>query len=163
SWQSTIIRRAVAKSIIATPSGDIAGPARLCGIVAEKARFLRRRRHSTGAARIRPRRRRDLVVPLPIPSVIAMAAAGGSPHTPQAGHVAEWLRSGLQNRLRRFNSGRGLHPLPVSFTGVSGSQPLEQFSYRTTGSIRHFVLCNNVLLLCGKSCFCNCYTRIYVG
>jgi hypothetical protein len=23
--------------------------------------------------------------------------------------VAEWLRSGLQNRLRRFNSGRGLH------------------------------------------------------
>ena len=25
------------------------------------------------------------------------------------GHVAEWLRSGLQNRLRRFNSGRGLH------------------------------------------------------
>jgi hypothetical protein len=25
------------------------------------------------------------------------------------GHVAEWLRSGLQNRLPRFNSGRGLH------------------------------------------------------
>jgi hypothetical protein len=24
--------------------------------------------------------------------------------------VAEWLRSGLQNRLLRFNSGRGLHP-----------------------------------------------------
>ena len=24
------------------------------------------------------------------------------------GHVAEWLRSGLQNRLPRFNSGRGL-------------------------------------------------------
>jgi hypothetical protein len=25
------------------------------------------------------------------------------------GHVAEWLRNGLQNRVRRFNSGRGLH------------------------------------------------------
>jgi hypothetical protein len=27
------------------------------------------------------------------------------------GHVAEWLRSGLQNRLPRFNSGRGLHKI----------------------------------------------------
>ena len=27
------------------------------------------------------------------------------------GHVAEWLRSGLQNRLPRFNSGRGLQHL----------------------------------------------------
>jgi hypothetical protein len=27
----------------------------------------------------------------------------------QWGHVAEWLRSGLQNRLHQFNSGRGLH------------------------------------------------------
>jgi hypothetical protein len=27
------------------------------------------------------------------------------------GHVAEWLRTGLQNRLRRFNSGRGLHSI----------------------------------------------------
>ena len=25
------------------------------------------------------------------------------------GHVAEWLRNGLQNRVHRFNSGRGLH------------------------------------------------------
>jgi hypothetical protein len=25
------------------------------------------------------------------------------------GDVAEWLRSGLQNRLHRFNSGRRLH------------------------------------------------------
>ena len=30
-------------------------------------------------------------------------------HPPQWGHVAEWLRSGLQNRLHQFNSGRGLH------------------------------------------------------
>jgi hypothetical protein len=28
---------------------------------------------------------------------------------PPRGHVAEWLRSGLQNRLHQFNSGRGLH------------------------------------------------------
>ena len=27
------------------------------------------------------------------------------------GHVAEWLRSGLQNRLHQFNSGRGLHQI----------------------------------------------------
>ena len=27
----------------------------------------------------------------------------------QDGHVAEWLRNGLQNRVPRFNSGRGLH------------------------------------------------------
>src|SRR5215211_6157409 len=27
------------------------------------------------------------------------------------GHVAEWLRNGLQNRVRRFNSGRGLHSI----------------------------------------------------
>ncbi len=27
------------------------------------------------------------------------------------GHVADWLRSGLQNRLPRFNSGRGLHKI----------------------------------------------------
>jgi hypothetical protein len=26
------------------------------------------------------------------------------------GHVAEWLRNGLQNRVHQFNSGRGLHP-----------------------------------------------------
>ena len=29
-------------------------------------------------------------------------------HRAPDGHVAEWLRSGLQNRLPRFNSGRGL-------------------------------------------------------
>jgi hypothetical protein len=28
---------------------------------------------------------------------------------PPDGHVAEWLRRGLQNLLPRFNSGRGLH------------------------------------------------------
>jgi hypothetical protein len=30
-------------------------------------------------------------------------------HFKQWGHVAEWLRNGLQNRVHQFNSGRGLH------------------------------------------------------
>jgi hypothetical protein len=29
-------------------------------------------------------------------------------HFKQWGHVAEWLRNGLQNRVHQFNSGRGL-------------------------------------------------------
>ena len=29
------------------------------------------------------------------------------------GHVAEWLRNGLQNRVHRFNSGRGLHSIKI--------------------------------------------------
>ncbi len=29
------------------------------------------------------------------------------------GHVAEWLRNGLQNRVHRFNSGRGLQHFPA--------------------------------------------------
>jgi hypothetical protein len=36
------------------------------------------------------------------------------------GHVAEWLRSGLQNRLPRFNSGRGLHQLHQQTSIVCG-------------------------------------------
>ena len=35
---------------------------------------------------------------------------------PSWGHVAEWLRNGLQNRVHQFNSGRGLHSnLLISF------------------------------------------------
>src|SRR6185437_123316 len=37
----------------------------------------------------------------------------------QWGHVAEWLRNGLQNRVLRFNSGRGLHLQSVDFIGTS--------------------------------------------
>src|SRR5436190_7181948 len=29
------------------------------------------------------------------------------------GHVAEWLRNGLQNRVHQFNSGRGLHVFQI--------------------------------------------------
>jgi NADPH:quinone reductase-like Zn-dependent oxidoreductase len=48
------------------------------------------------------------------------------------GHVAEWLRSGLQNRLRRFNSGRGLHSKgfpsdPVRDTLVLGSESMRAY------------------------------------
>ena len=31
--------------------------------------------------------------------------------SPPWGHVAEWLRNGLQNRVHQFNSGRGLHEI----------------------------------------------------
>lgn len=34
---------------------------------------------------------------------------GSGPSRSAQGHVAEWLRNGLQNRVLRFNSGRGLH------------------------------------------------------
>src|SRR5215813_2227539 len=34
------------------------------------------------------------------------------------GHVAEWLRNGLQNRVPRFNSGRGLQYLAEFTTGI---------------------------------------------
>ena len=34
----------------------------------------------------------------------------GAPAIAPHGHVAEWLRNGLQNRVPRFNSGRGLQP-----------------------------------------------------
>jgi hypothetical protein len=39
--------------------------------------------------------------------------------SPQWGHVAEWLRNGLQNRVHQFNSGRGLHPNPILIRGRS--------------------------------------------
>jgi hypothetical protein len=32
------------------------------------------------------------------------------------GHVAEWLRNGLQNRVHQFNSGRGLHSILSNFS-----------------------------------------------
>jgi hypothetical protein len=41
------------------------------------------------------------------------------------GHVAEWLRSGLQIRARRFDSGRGLHPpSPAEAAGYGGQARL---------------------------------------
>ena len=42
------------------------------------------------------------------------------------GHVAEWLRNGLQNRVHQFNSGRGLHPQPFDLTNYF-NEPLTGF------------------------------------
>ena len=39
---------------------------------------------------------------------------------PVIGHVAEWLRSGLQIRVPRFNSGRGLQPLLLALCKAGG-------------------------------------------
>ena len=36
--------------------------------------------------------------------------------SPPWGHVAEWLRNGLQNRVHQFNSGRGLQLYLVDIT-----------------------------------------------
>ena len=54
----------------------------------------------------------SVVAPLSEPEHSFIDASVGLTAAPAAGnaygHVAEWLRSGLQNRLPRFNSGRGL-------------------------------------------------------
>jgi hypothetical protein len=52
---------------------------------------------------------RNAALPLPGASYISALSAEPWLCRIPPGHVAEWLRSGLQNRLRRFNSGRGLH------------------------------------------------------
>jgi hypothetical protein len=66
--------------------------------------------------------------PLParIRSCIAGAAGRMSPRSIHIwgfgrpwGHVAEWLRNGLQNRVPRFNSGRGLQNLSSRTKGKS--------------------------------------------
>ena len=33
--------------------------------------------------------------------------------SPRWGHVAEWLRNGLQNRVHQFDSGRGLQSFQI--------------------------------------------------
>jgi hypothetical protein len=46
------------------------------------------------------------------------------------GHVAEWLRNGLQNRVHQFNSGRGLqlNPFETSSEFNSRSVPEKRFA-----------------------------------
>jgi hypothetical protein len=44
------------------------------------------------------------------------------------GHVAEWLRSGLQNRLPRFNSGRGLQAIGLQRPHAVRTFPLMAFN-----------------------------------
>ena len=44
------------------------------------------------------------------------------------GHVAEWLRNGLQNRVPRFNSGRGLQSLNIYMNSLTGHTLAERVS-----------------------------------
>ena len=37
------------------------------------------------------------------------------------GHVAEWLRNGLQNRVLRFNSGRGLQLSQSTYKNIASA------------------------------------------
>src|SRR3979409_409941 len=56
------------------------------------------------------------------------------------GHVAEWLRSGLQNRLHQFNSGRGLHQynqglaVTIGEAGRSSARLNQQAAYQPSGN-----------------------------
>ncbi len=43
------------------------------------------------------------------------------------GHVAEWLRNGLQNRVHQFNSGRGLHSQAPDFSAQIIPRPRAAF------------------------------------
>src|SRR5712691_7768710 len=101
TWPSTIIRRAAAKSII---GGFHFG--RVNGVLyiafSREGQPRRARKREAAVLRV-PRfglRRRARIVSYP-------AARG---------HVAEWLRNGLQNRVPRFNSGRGLQLPAISPT-----------------------------------------------
>src|ERR1700687_5541605 len=56
------------------------------------------------------------------------------------GHVAEWLRNGLQNRVHQFNSGRGLHQynqclaLIIDETGRSPAPRNQQAACQPSGN-----------------------------
>jgi hypothetical protein len=52
------------------------------------------------------------------------------------GHVAEWLRNGLQNRVHQFNSGRGLHLIPLIFQSYFIHRPP-----RRPGLLPHYSAC----------------------
>ena len=53
-----------------------------------------------------------------------VATTRPSRHIKYLGHVAEWLRNGLQNRVPRFNSGRGLQINQL--VGSSAAAPNER-------------------------------------
>lgn len=57
-------------------------------------------------------------------------------NSPPWGHVAEWLRNGLQNRVHQFNSGRGLQLHLIDFTAVFGSRrvPSKRSGHRRAGA-----------------------------
>ena len=47
------------------------------------------------------------------------------------GHVAEWLRNGLQNRVHQFNSGRGLHSIPLNNHRFAKASVCSRVSFAT--------------------------------
>ena len=71
------------------------------------------------------RRHRCLTI-VEVGSLCYQTAAGFAPYSTKGsiGHVAEWLRSGLQIRARRFDSGRGLHPPALAEAASYGGQAL---------------------------------------
>ena len=103
TWQSTMVRRACAKSTIASPPSR--KPEEVRDLVRQRPakRKVRAPRAGTRCAAA------SAALPLQPRSCMRGALPAGACSAEIPGHVAEWLRSGLQNRLRRFNSGRGLH------------------------------------------------------
>src|SRR3974390_1538487 len=63
------------------------------------------------------------------------------------GRVAEGLRSGLQNRLRRFNSGRGLHSLSPE-PATPAPTPVRALAVIATARYRGAVLCYAISSCC---------------
>src|SRR5882724_2222954 len=53
------------------------------------------------------------------------------------GHVAEWLRNGLQNRVHQFNSGRGLHQCNQCLTLIT-YEAIRTCSYASAGGVPAF-------------------------
>jgi prepilin-type processing-associated H-X9-DG protein len=77
----------------------------------------------------------------------AVLSTGGASYIAMAdGHVAEWLRNGLQNRVPRFNSGRGLQPSLLRSFGSAGPvvRRLTRRSDSEGGRKRPDKLCNGV-------------------
>ena len=88
-------------------------PANLCGTAGQNARFEAYQfagyRGEAVRARFGRLERNNPARNIAAKGALRYRDAPSAVFSKRPGHVAEWLRSGLQNRLRRFNSGRGLH------------------------------------------------------
>src|SRR6185312_17245574 len=89
-----MFRRAAAKSVIALKPQTVAE----CALFAARPR---KRQAGGGAAG-------NIVERSPVLYRLGSRRRASHDTRRTYGHVAEWLRTGLQNRVRRFNSGRGL-------------------------------------------------------
>ena len=63
---------------------------------------------------------------------------------PSNGHVAEWLRRGLQILAPRFDSGRGLHPPSPASAGYGGQALRTKAARRSSSAGGPFILCKAV-------------------